>query len=630
MIKHKDIHDERDIRLITNTLDNNYNLVTGLNTSTDDNAEQEEKKDNKKILYIINKYSQEIPLAESIFVDNIPYFIQIIDGKPIYKQEIELSDINIAPPDRTEHIGKEYSFSSFEEVQYFIDLAKNETLDSIANRVKTELKKYLDPDDEDFINILAADIVFTYFQDKLGMTHYLLIIGDNNTGKSNVLLLFSFLGYRPILDIAITPANIYNFGSQLEEGQCIILEDEIDDIDFQDEKKKLYKVSYRSGTKVTRMYESNNSGPINNSERKSSRQQSFFLFGFKMFASEKMPDKIKSKGFLERVIPLKVVVGDPPFDISEIADESGDEKFKELYQQLMNTQKLLLMYRLLHHAETIQDIKLNIKNRYKQLTKPVIRLFQNTESVDAITKSLSKYLIEKNEEKINSLDSALLFLIIDLVAEKGKTTLYNNEIWEKVKEKYPGNEIEGKSYSYFSDEFNTTISKNRIHTICTTKFYAKEYKDDIGGRGLIFNQKKLNKLTGNYSIINGIKIISSSDTSDNSDTFTEYANTNDKDSITKNVNDMTVLTPNLEKRMPQNNNIMMKNDIDIDTKTNRHSLEMSEPSEVSGNRKDIILKAIRRRSSYSDTWECDNCNWTGDIHFMKIHPCKFNKKKYKK
>ena len=32
-------------------------------------------------------------------------------------------------------------------------------------------------------------------------------------------------------------------------------------------------------------------------KRKSSRQQSFFLFGFKMFASEKMPDKIKSKGF---------------------------------------------------------------------------------------------------------------------------------------------------------------------------------------------------------------------------------------------------------------------------------------------------------------------------------------------
>ena len=58
------------------------------------------------------------------------------------------------------------------------------------------------------------------------------------------------------------------------------------------------------------------------------------LFGFKMFASEKMPDKIKSKGFLERIIPLKAVPGDPEYDISEIVDGSGDEQFKELYQEL--------------------------------------------------------------------------------------------------------------------------------------------------------------------------------------------------------------------------------------------------------------------------------------------------------
>ncbi len=107
-------------------------------------------------------------------------------------------------------------------------------------KVKTILKKYIDLDD-DFINILAADIIFTYFQDKLGMTHYLLIVGDNNTGKSNILLVFSFLGYRPVLDISITPANIYNFGSQLEEGQCLSLEDEIGDIDDQFDKKKMYQ-----------------------------------------------------------------------------------------------------------------------------------------------------------------------------------------------------------------------------------------------------------------------------------------------------------------------------------------------------------------------------------------------------
>ena len=49
----------------------------------------------------------------------------------------------------------------------------------------------------------------------------------------------------------------------------------------------------------------------------------------------------------------------------------------------------------------------------------MVRLFQNTESLDIIIKSLSKYVIEKNEEKIKSLNSSLLFLIIDLVSEYG-------------------------------------------------------------------------------------------------------------------------------------------------------------------------------------------------------------------
>ena len=41
----------------------------------------------------------------------------------------------------------------------------------------------------------------------------------------------------------------------LEEGQGTIIEDEMDDIDFQDEKKKLYKQVIGAVRKVTRMYD---------------------------------------------------------------------------------------------------------------------------------------------------------------------------------------------------------------------------------------------------------------------------------------------------------------------------------------------------------------------------------------
>ncbi|MGD1837556.1 MAG: hypothetical protein ACPKPY_05810 [Nitrososphaeraceae archaeon] len=79
-----------------------------------------------------------------------------------------------------------------------------------------------------------------------------------------------------------------------------------------------------------------------------------------------------------------------------------DTQLKKLNDDLIDLRKLLLIFRLLHHNDSIPNVTLNIKNRYKQLTKPLIRLFQKTESLDIIIKPLSKYVIEKNEEKINS------------------------------------------------------------------------------------------------------------------------------------------------------------------------------------------------------------------------------------
>jgi hypothetical protein len=323
------------------------------------------------------------------------------------------------------------------------------------------------------------------------------------------------------------------------------------------------------------MYENNNS---TNNKKKSSRQQSFFLFCYKMFASEKMPDKIKSKGFLERIIPLKAAPGNPLYDIAEIVDDSGDEEFKELNQELMDTRKVLLMYRHLHHNDLIPNVKLNIKNRYKQLTKPVIRLFQNTKSLNDILKSLSNYVIEKNEEKINSPDSVLLFFIIDLVSEYG-TILYNNTIWDEIKKKYPAGEVDDKRYSWFVEGYGI-ISKTKITNTCETRFLAKQHKDPDKGRGLIFNQETLNKLAANYSIIDRIKIIkedeeegeeekkdkevsnsqNTQDTYDTYDTFTDGIEQNNQDNSLEDSSKSTALTSNGEEEEQKNNDSKLKID----------------------------------------------------------------------
>lgn len=134
------------------------------------------------------------------------------------------------------------------------------------------------------------------------MTHYLLFVGDNDTGKSNVLLVFYYLDYRPLFDTSITPANIYNFLNSIEEGQGIILEDEIDNIEEQDEKMKIYKVGYKTGTKISRMYDTSSSSNSSNSVKS---QKGYFTFCFKVFSAEKQARNSRSKGFVERLLTPK-------------------------------------------------------------------------------------------------------------------------------------------------------------------------------------------------------------------------------------------------------------------------------------------------------------------------------------
>ena len=103
------------------------------------------------------------------------------------------------------------------------------------------------------------------------------------------------------------------------------------------------------------------------------------------------------------------------------------------------------------------------------------------------------------------MDSAILTFIINLVSEHDET-LYNTPIWDELKKKYPNGKIEYKPYSWYLEGYGT-ISKNGITQICENKFGAKQCRDPKEGRGLIFNQDKLNKAVVNYSIIEGIQII---------------------------------------------------------------------------------------------------------------------------
>ena len=153
-----------------------------------------------------------------------------------------------------------------------------------------------------------------------------------------------------------------------------------------------------------------------------------------------------------------------------------------------------------------------------------------------------------------------------------------------------------------------SISKNNITKTCETKFGAKLYRDSEKGRGLIFNQKTLNKLVVNYSIIDGIKIIKEeeekkkekekedstpqnpNDTYDTYDTFREGIEQNNQDNSLEDSTKTPDLTSNDEEKIQENHDSKLKTNENNVEKTNTYSPEVSYlsfPSYDTTNAKDL-------------------------------------------
>ena len=174
----------------------NNNITKNTKTKKSTKEDREENKDTRE--YSFYKYSKGMPLAESILVNDLPMYLQIRNGEPILSEIIRLENLTIVPPGKSLYLSKEYSFSSADEIKKYVTRAQKETMDGLFAKVKNVWEKCFDNDDES-LTLCSADTIFTYFQDKMGMTHYLLFVGDNNTGKSNALENFPSIGIQTLI-----------------------------------------------------------------------------------------------------------------------------------------------------------------------------------------------------------------------------------------------------------------------------------------------------------------------------------------------------------------------------------------------------------------------------------------------
>lgn len=578
-----------------------------------------ESKDNKRE-FPAYKFSNKGkgPLHEAAILNGRPLFLKYEDNEVKLVEKIEEANRIIRPPYSEEYPYEPYEFADIEEIQSFVNQAKSTSIDSLYLVAKQIVEEYNDQDCKKIV-LIATDILFSYFQDKYATTHYISIVGDNDSGKSSLGITFEAVGYRPVYMTDPSAANIFRCLGSIEPGQCTIILDEADKIDKSPEMMAILKTGYQLNGKVPK---------INTNTLK---QEFFFTYGLKIIISERSMSLTEAKGVYDRTFSFTAYAGDSKYDIKERLNPQGNAASQSRLDRLRSFRKLMLIYRLVHFNDQVQDIETGLKRRNRELCKPVLQLFYDCrqEIQIEIKSMIEHFLAIKKHRKENTIEVALYSLITNLVAECG-AEISASAIWGRIADGYViGHYDDRKPNEYQTADYGKLYHNSVTNIICDKFGAQRRHKQK--GTILIFNVDKLAKIGRSYDIETNIQLKLS----------TEYKTERSEGSEgSRKEEDIVEDRPNI-KPINKQNNLHKIFELNPDNNQNNIStrkeklfgtaIKSSEPSESSGSNsvptfpKDLAKPNTIYRLGHSDDFACKNCKIRGDRFFMAEHACRASK-----
>jgi hypothetical protein len=435
------------------------------------------------------RYSSEDLLAEAVIIAGQPKFLitkRNCDSVSIQSSIIVDGKI-LRPMRRAGYLSMPYSFSSEQEISNYESEAKCKTLGDLYTQTKSISELFI-VGDNNHISLVAADITYTHYQDRLRLTHYPFFVGKPGSGKSNNLTLIQYLGYRTFMSTDMTPANIYQFLGSEEEAMGTLCIDEANSIDKNNKLMEILKTGYITGGKV-----------IRTDTHTGRAQYVYFTFCFKAFAGERLPDSVTANGFNERLVPIKCYDGIPKYDIVEVISPAGEQEYQQLLEQIEHMRNLLFIHRLIHRFKPIPAVTTALRGREKQLFGPLIRMYRGEEVWPEIKSTIAHCIYERRERHLDTLNAYLYGLIKRLIKIKNSLELLSSEIWGQLKEELVGNTIPNKPLSFDTERYGV-ISQTSVTKILMEAFGAYKPKHHGNVNSLIFNKEKLERAGMTYEI----------------------------------------------------------------------------------------------------------------------------------
>lgn len=487
---------------------------------SDPSAEEEDKRPR----ITISKYSSGPTgiLYESIFVGGQQWFVYT-DDKGMLKlvENIQEDDRILIPPSRSECFTKPYIFADAEELNKFWSEVKNLTVDDLFFWSRKIWLEYLSHKSH-IINFFTAASILTYFQDKFYTTFYPFIIGDTNSGKGTVIEIAELIVYRPYRASSVSEASIYRTLSSIEEGQAIMLLDEVNRMSEQ--MIEIHKGGYKSGSFVIRVDEV---GSVR-------RVTKFLTFGQRWYVAEKSLDGEGAKGLNERCFYVHAIKGKPKKALWKVLSHDKAKKFRKRLTEFEFFRKRMLLYKLLHFNDSFPDVKINHNFREEELVGPMLGLFYHSQYKQDVVDALDKCLEERNKVKQESKEALLHGIVMklqsdELVSENPDRKVSIDSFNQKNPKSFAASLdriddlflVESESewkYHHDNEASKTTMISKRFGEI-SAKDRTKILKDKFGGistrlfakgerfRVWIFPKEILNSLTDAYEDYKNLEIL---------------------------------------------------------------------------------------------------------------------------
>jgi hypothetical protein len=411
---------------------------------------------------------------EAVYIDGKPRFL--VKNSEDFKvmESLEIDDETVFPKEER-HIPYE---------AYGVFQGTVPSREELYWKIRDEYDLFIDVEPI-WKDVLTTCTLLTYQQEKLQTVPYLYPYGDNESGKTTILNVMRSLCYRPMFGITIPPADLFGYLEDSDSIPCI-LEDEIQGIDQDTDKIKIYKSGYKIGAVVPRMLLTERERII----------KYYRTFCFKVCAAEQIP---QVKGFRERFIEIPMVEGYPRKEWTDIT--------KEDIERLSNLRNMLLKWRMLSRNWELPDVKLAVKGRVKELWKPILQITSGLTAYDGLFKFVEDQKNERLSTRQNTLEGHIVKVVTDLYNEaKGPVEYLSFQtIWTDLKIDLDGKIDDKKPNVMDTSEF-FDVTKNkigyRLREVLSGKSDVHREKNADGNwtstKVYLFNFEKLRRIAAKY------------------------------------------------------------------------------------------------------------------------------------